>query len=39
MKSKKPTKQNRNRVLYTEKKLVIARGKGDGGMDKIGEED
>ena len=26
---------NRNRLIDTENKLVVARGKGDGGMDKI----
>ena len=34
---KKPDKQNRNRLINTENKWVIAREEESGGMDKIGE--
>ena len=37
---KKMNKQaNRNRLIYTKNKLVVARGAGNGRMDKIGKED
>ena len=36
-KTNEQTKQNRN--IHTESKLVVARGKGVGGMDEIGEGD
>ena len=32
-------KQNRNRVIDTENKQVVARGKRGGGRKKIGERD
>ena len=35
----KPTKQNRNRLIDAEDKLMVARGEGsEGSMDEIGEE-
>ena len=33
------TKQNRNRLIDTEEKLVVARGEGSGRMGEIGEGD
>ena len=43
MKSEKQNKwtkeQNRNRLIYTENKFVVARGNRVGGIGKIGEGD
>ena len=36
---KKQTKQNKNRLIETGDKLVVARGEGHRGKDKIGEVD
>ena len=34
---KQTNKQNRNRLRDTEKRLMVARGEGVGGLDKKGE--
>ena len=38
-KTNEQTQQNRNRVIDTEKKQVVARGEGSGGAREIGEGD
>ena len=35
--SKEQNKQNRNRLIHTENKLMIARRRGAGGLDEKGE--
>ena len=39
LRKKQMNKQNRNRLIDTENKLVAARGEGSGEMDEIGEGD
>ena len=38
-KKKEQTKQNRNRLIHTENKPPVARGKGGRSMGEIGEGD